>query len=352
MRRVMPFVLLALLIAAPSLANAQLQVPGTEAAFFITLSPSSPAPGDTVTLALSSPLYDLSQASITWSSGGKMIESGTGVSSARIVAGKIGERALVTADISVGGTDGSAQALIVPTALDLLWEADSFTPPFYRGRALPSAGSRVRLQAIPYLPKQSGTSGQSDLYRADELSYTWKENGVTLSSISGKGKSSAVIAAPDLFGNYTISVEALSPDGTISGSAQARIISVEPDIRLYRKHPLFGVEYFDALGPNVFLDDTETTFAAVPYFAAARDSREKRLAYAWRVNGRSIATNEKQSNEITINAQTGGLARIELSFTDAKNFLVEAGGAWAVTFTGGGGGSARGAARDLFRAAQ
>lgn len=345
MKRVTPLVLLAIFLIAPSYAGAQLQLPGTGAALSMTLSPAYPSPGETVTLTLSSPVYDLSRASVTWNSGGKVLESGAGVTSATVVAGKLGEKTLVTADVSVEGTEDSAQILIMPTAVDLLWEADTYTPPFYGGRALPSAGSRVRLQAIPYLPKPGG-----GFYGANELSYIWKQNGSTLSSISSKGKSSAVIAAPDLFGNYTISVEALSPDGTTSGAARARIVSVEPDIRLYRDHPLFGVEYFDALGPNVFLDDSEMTFAAIPYFSAARNPRENRLVYAWRINGKSITADGKQPNEITISAGgEGGLARIELSFTDAKNFLTEANGAWAVTFTRGGGIRAGGAASDPFR---
>ena len=230
--------------------------------------------------------------------------------------------------------DTSAQSSIPASPVDLLFDANSYVPPFYLGRALPSPGSVLRLHAIPHLTPHVPDS---------DITYTWRRDGAVVGAISGKGKSSVSIAGPTLFAADTISVDAVSADGTSYGSASVVIPSIDPQLTLYEDHPLFGIEYYNALLGQSSIPDLEMTFAAVPYFAAVSGPSDPSLNYAWIVNGASVAASATSSNEITINADnSSGVAAIAASLTSSVNFLLDASGAWNVLFSRGGAGQAQG----------
>jgi len=216
----------------------------------------------------------------------------------------------------------AAAPAAAPSPVDLLYDADSYVPPFYRGRALPSAGTTLRLQAIARF-------GVPD----KEIIYTWRRNGAVESAVSGAGRSSIALPAPTLFGADVLSVDAQAADGSAYGSASITISSVDPQALLYQDHPLFGIEYYNALIDQNSIPDLEMTFAAVPYFAQASDPNDPRLAYAWSVNGAPVAATSSGS-EITINAgNSSGLAAISLILTSPSNFFLRGQGSWDVLFS-------------------
>lgn len=211
----------------------------------------------------------------------------------------------------------------------LLWEADSYTPPGYEGRSLPSAGSKVSLWAIPHLG--GGIA-------PEQLVYTWKLNGATLATQSGRGKSSVTINAPELFGAYTVSVEVASSDRAVRGSALVRIESVEPVARLYAEHPLFGLQFWNAIGSNAFVSEREMTFVALPFFASITTPDDALLRYTWRVDRRSIAPNPARPSSVTVSAEEGGaVATLDVVISHMTNFLMESRGAWQITLGAGAG---------------
>lgn len=245
-------------------------------------------------------------------------------------------------DAYLRNADGTAVQTNIPSSpVDLLFDADSYVPPFYRGRALPSAGTNMHLQALARF------GGVPD----SQITYTWRRNGQVESSVSGAGRSSISLTAPTLFGTDTISVDARTADGSMYGSASVAISSIDPRATLYQDHPLFGIEYYNALTPleaspltgltdQNSIPDLEMTFAAVPYFAQASNPNDPRLAYAWSVNGApvSAATTslpaQAGGSEITINAQnSSGLAAISLLLTSPINFLLHGEGSWNVLFS-------------------
>lgn len=227
-------------------------------------------------------------------------------------------------------TNPAEEAGSDPATVDILWESDSYTPPLYPGKALASAGSRVRLLAIARLERPGG-----GFYDPNDLVYTWRLDGGTLKNASGRGKSSASIAAPGLFASYAITLEVTTSDGRVSGRGEVRIQSVEPHLVLYRAHPLLGVEYWKALPATTFVDESEATFAAVPYFAPAASARA--LTFAWQVNGRAIASDTEEPHTVTLSSNTPGTrALLNLALTNPANILTSADGAWSITFMSNG----------------
>jgi hypothetical protein len=222
--------------------------------------------------------------------------------------------------------NASATATIAPSELDLLVDSDSYVPPFYRGRALPSAGTTLHLQAIAHFKDKSGA-----MVPDTAITYTWKRNGSNVAS-SGLGKSTAVLPAPVLFGSDTISLIAQTSGGQ-TAQTSITIGSQEPILLLYEDHPLFGIMYERALPSRTTIADSEMTFAATAYFAQIVGPNDPRLTYSWMVNRSAIKTNPTDPSEITINADNStGIARIDLSLSHSTNIFMDAQGSWGITF--------------------
>jgi hypothetical protein len=317
--------ILALVFATP--VYAQFSVPGAETALSFSLSPRFPAPGQSVQISLQSILYDLDESSIVWSEDGTVIAQGDGLKSVTIQAGGLGSSHVVEADISGSSGSASAQITIAPATLDLLWEADSYTPPFYQGRALPSAGGQVRVAAIPHLIRANGSA-----VAPADIVFTWKKDGQLLESASGRGRASAVIEGPTLFGSEAITVDAVSSDGALQAETILRLADTKPRLELYEDHPLFGILFGQALGATTFMPDNEMTFAAVPYFAPVQSTADRNLEYDWTVNGQAVVSDSTHADELTINAASStGLALIALTLNHATNFFFGIDNTWQVT---------------------
>lgn len=317
-----------------SYAHAQFALPGIGDAVSITLSPAYPAPFDAVHLEAHSNAYDLSESTLTWRVNDKVLAQGVGATSVDVAAGALGSAVRISVEV-VAPDDAElfATATIAPTEIDLVFDSDSYVPPFYKGRALPSAGSTLRLEAIPHFVSDEGKE-----VPISDIIFTWKRNDQILGSISGRGKSGVHIPAPVLFGTDTISVEAITTDRQLAGSASLRIPSEDSVLDLYQDHPLFGVLYHRALGGQSLIPDSEMTFAATPYFAPVPSLSDRSLQWSWHVNGKKIAADTKRPFAITIGAQnSNGIGLLALELSHLANVFFEASGSWGITLSSGGG---------------
>lgn len=312
-------------------AHAQFALPSTRSDLSLDATPTSPAANSNVRLSVRSVLLDLAESDITWYANETVIASGIGVSETTILTGPLGTETRIRVEARASEGTAFAEGVFRPTEIDLLWEADSYVPPFYRGRSLPSSGSDVRLFAVPRFKQVGATT----FVPPDELIYTWKLGGKIVKIISGRGKHSVTIASPSLFGSETVSVDVKTADGSLVGSSSVRIPSVEPSLVLYENHPVFGILYHRALQSPATVSEVETTFTAVPYFAPVQNPDDGSLVYTWRVGNSTIGSNAARPSTITINAAgTTGLAQIDLAMTHISNFFLNARNSWSVTLAG------------------
>jgi hypothetical protein len=319
-------VLLLLLLALP--AHAQSGISGASSAVTIVTSPAQPAPNSTVRLTLQSPLFDLSQSLISWRVDGSLLTEGEGVVNVAIEVGAAGE----TVDVSASVISEDEQALaflsITPASLDLLWEADGLTHPFYRGRTLPSAGASMTFVAYPTFVRNGARVPEADLV------YTWRAGDGVLGSLSGKGRSTLTLDGKQLLLAKTISVDAQTTDGSMAARAIARLPTIDAPVRLYENHPLFGPMYHRAFETNASTPESEVTFHAFPYFAPVASESDPLLRYTWRVNKTELATDKKDPSRLTIGAQGFvGTALIELDVFHESNLFFGANAAWQITFS-------------------
>lgn len=176
--------LLAIFLLVPLFVHAQNITPDLT----INSIPANPAPGEAVRLSVQSYSLALDQSIVSWSYNGVLVATGVGRTSITVAAPQGGATGTITATASLVGYDPVIASLLLrPASVDILWEAvDSYTPPFFKGKALPITNSIIRVTAIP-----AHTSPKT-------VSYTWKHNTTNLTNASGVGKSSIIFKNNEL----------------------------------------------------------------------------------------------------------------------------------------------------------
>lgn len=320
--------IIAVFLFVPLLSYAQVALTGLERPLDLKMTPEHPAAGDTVTLTVSSYGVDLERSQIVWYADKKEMARGTALTSTTVDAGTLGSAKEITVIAEeTDGLIGSATATVRPTEVDLLWESDSYSPPYFRGRTLSGTNATIRAQAVVRFIRADGST-----IPEEDIIYSWYKG--TTRILSGRGKSSMITTGPSLFGNETLAVAAESADGLYHGRASVNITGVDPNIELYENHPLFGVLYHRALLNDATTLESELRVSAVPYFAHVTAPQDSSLVYEWRHGTTDITPDPKHPETLTINAQGyQGTATIDLRLTSLTDLFLRASGAWNITFS-------------------
>lgn len=292
------------------------QIPGFEQNLSIKVTPTTPSPNEEVVIVIESFITDLNRADITWLVNGETRLSGSGIKKLRIVVGDLGEETAVSIIIDTQEGDRIVKRLsFLPALVDLVLEADTYTPPFYKGKPLISSNNTLSIIALPQLT----TDGRNFL-DPKNLVYTWSRDRRILGSESGFGKQTLVIDGPSIFQDTTISVEVSSLDKSLGANKTISITPQDPEILFYEKHPLRGILYNKALVGTFTLHSDEFVLRAEPYFMSNKDSKNN-LEYNWILDGKKI-TSIGRDQEITFRQTEGvGASTISLEINNIKEFL-------------------------------
>lgn len=306
--------------------------------FSVEATPESPKSFEAITFRLKSFTLDLNRAVISWTVNGKTALSGIGKTSFNFQTGKAGTS--YTIDISVkSGDEVLTKRLSFRVGeVDLLWEAtNSYVPPFYKGKAMPSSQSSVKLVAVPNL-----FSGSKKL-SPDELVYRWKRNDKyrELNDQSGYGKKSVLINGDLIKSGESVEVEASSLNNGSAGQGSASFSYENPLIVFYEDRPAEGVSYNRAIGGEFNMPNKESTILAVPYFFSAKTRESGAISYSWRVGDKSVSGTEGNRSFITLREEGGsqGSENVSLSINHVSRVLQEAVAGFTVNFGEGGGGA-------------
>lgn len=245
------------------------------------VTPKNPSANQIVTISLLSYGVDLNSANISWQLDGVSVSSGIGKSNYSFTTGAIGTKKTVTVAITSQSGKTTNKTFVFQSAdVDLLWEAKTYTPPFYKGKALPTSESLIKVNAISNL---IGSDGQS--LKSSNLIYTWKKDGRNLPTMSGYGKSSIVFKSDKLFGQNNISVEVANLAGDIKAEKNIIIPIRVPKILFYEQKPLDGIIYNQALSQGK-IGDEDFILRAEPYFFSSKDLDS--LTYGWSLNNKAV----------------------------------------------------------------
>jgi len=281
----------------------------------INMSPEYPGPNSNVNISIESFSTDLDTSKISWSVGEVVKKSGLGVKDFSLQTGPSGKS--ITVNISIEpqiGTSFIKTVTIQPGEVDLLWQGKSYTPPFFKGRALWSNQGQIIFLAIPHTSSADGTP-----LKPSDLIYRWSKDGTVLSNLSGTGKSSITLTDSVLSLPQTITVEVMSDTNTIVGSKSIRLASIAPSVLIYEDSPLYGPLFNREVGTNFILGSQEVSFSAFPLFFSTVSKSDSNISYSWGTNSAS----EQPGDRITFRApDTGsGSSNISLKIDNISKIL-------------------------------
>ncbi len=309
------FVLFSLLILSSPL---QAQFNEFQTTINVEMIPTNPGPNEKVVVSVVSYSTNIDAANFTWRVNGKVVKTGRGEKVFTFTTGDFNTTTTLTVSVTTMEGETITQTYYIkPAQIDILWQTESFTPPFYKGKALFSHQNKITFIAIPHL-----TSRGVEI-SAKNLIYKWSKNGTVIDSASGYGKNTYTFVSPLISRGVDVSVEVSSSLTGAVGRAEASINPIEPDIVFYKKNPLYGIEFQNALSATVSLTDSkEILIVGMPFYFGTLKSSDSSLNYKWAINGKSI------NNNLTSNVQvfrqeegTSGQSNISLSVENTKKVL-------------------------------
>lgn len=290
----------------------------------INISPESPGPFQSVTISVEDFSGDIDATKITWTVNGKAATEGTGRKSYTVRTGALGTKTDVS--INIGGSVENVS--LRPAVVDLHWQADTYTPPFYQGKAQHSNQDTVTVVAEPFFLTSAGAR-----INPDALVYRWKVDGRVNQNASGYGKKSFQVASSVLPKPLTVDVDVYSADETYRGQATIVIPESTPEVLLYENDPLYGISFSKALnGGEHTISNTEVTVLGIPFFFSNSQRNTGSLTKIWKLNGNTI---NESGDEIILKKPSGDVSgRSQISF-EVKNpvrFMQNAKGDFYVRF--------------------
>lgn len=325
MKKVLITIFLLAFILLPSYTHAQIQSPidGVTISSF----PEDPEPGESTTVSIQSYLFDLNASSIVWLSNGVNIGQGIGMKDIKVNAPQAGKKLTITAITkNPEGREVRKSLIIKSGSVDIVWETDSYTPPFYKGKNTLVFQNKIKLTAMPHL--YDGNSRELD---ARKLVYQWKLGGTFIDDTTGYGSQSISIFAGNVPKPLDISVEVYNKEQTADATNKITINPDSPTIELYEMDPLYGTYFNKALVNRITLKNSEMTLLAAPF---GFNFKNNPLTYTWMIN--YIEQPDLIKNQsITLRSQGGavGTSNINLDIKSTKSILEGANSSLNIDFS-------------------
>jgi len=284
----------------------------------ITIIPENPKPFEKVRVSVVSFSTNVNSANITWTVNGKQQKTGIGE---KVFDFSVGDmNTTTTLDIIIQTQEGETinkTLSIKPTSVDLIWQSESFVPPFYKGKALFSHQNKITFIAMPHITGAGGAE-----IGAKNLVYRWKKNGSVQDSDSGYAKNTYTFIGSLISRPLNIEVDVSTTAGSDSGFANITVAPVEPTIIFYNKSPLYGIEFQKALVGVVGLKDLkELSVIAMPMFFGVQDPTSNSLSYKWAINGAPINNGNTTEQVFRQKEGTSGTSNISLSIENQSKIL-------------------------------
>lgn len=218
-----------------------------------------------------------------------------------------------------------AALFLLPTlasaqSVDLLYQGQTYAPPFYRGGSLWSGESNIVLFAVP--------QGLGD---PASLTYKWRQGTTVIGNASGVGKN-VLVFSDNIFSRPQIfSVQIIDNDDNVIAQAVASVSPTAPSLLVYEKNPLYGFLFNREVSDTYPLSGQEATFGAFPLFFSAQSRNDGATAYEWK----SSAGSKDRGSEVTYRVPDAAVGQASVSVAASnpatvrqqasRNFLVQFG---------------------------
>lgn len=327
-----------LLLSLPFLTKAQVMdpsislpgaIPDIQEQVSYTVTPEIPQPNQEVTITAEAYGTDLNRAQITWYINGKSILSGIGEKKLTFTVGSLGSSNVVEVRIKPikNGPEITKSWSFTPAQVDVLWEAHTYTPPFYKGKALYTTEADVTFVAIPNIVIEGkSVAGNNAVYK-------WKEDYTAYADKSGYAKNTYNFTGSILGGDTNVSVEAYSQSNPeAKGRGSTDIENENPLALYYEDHPLYGIFFNQALTDTVYTNKTQLKVALFPYFFSTK-GKNSDVSYEWILNNTNLDVPATENTMLfSLSGTTLGEADIETKITSPNKIIQQANNTLAIVF--------------------
>jgi len=202
-----------------------------------------------------------------------------------------------------------AAILLLPSlafaqSVDIIWQGETYVPPFYQGLPLWSQQSEITFVAMP-----------EGVENPETINYTWLRNGVVLGLVSGPGKNSLSFLDTIFSKPITVEVEIYSDSDEFIAADSVSLSPREPSLLVYEKSPLYGFLFNREGVLGYRFEESEKTFAAFPFSFSTSSKDGSELLYRW-----GSAPSQGSLATYRIPENSSGLSRIILN-AENTNFL-------------------------------
>ena len=302
-------------------ASAQLDVQGlVNPELLLEVEPEFPRPGEEVTITLNDYRGGTYGSAITWLYDGQIVDEAENRRSVSITAGALNETTEVEAVLNKpsGGRE-VLSTTIKPVYLDIIIEAQTRVPGFYRGRALPSIGSSVNATVLV-----------NDGRMRNDLVYTWRLDKQVLEGGPIRGRNQVSFAMP-MGDNSILSVQATEPNGKVLARRAIFVPSVQPSINFHEVSALFGVKQ-NPIQTEFILVGNTATVQAEPYNLDIRVYNNPDITQ-WKINNTLSRTQGSNPYQITFQQSSlAGTANLSFQVRDTTQVLQGAQSSMKVRF--------------------
>lgn len=282
----------------------------------VDISPLNPRAHDKIDISIQSFRFDLNRADIAWFINGDLQTSGIGKRNFSFTNGGSGTYTRVQMVIKpANGPIFDKTLTFAPADVDLVYQTNNYTPPFYKGKALYTYNSPVTVVALPNFIREDGT-----VIPPEKLIYKWyTDTDNVFDKDSGYGKRTLSFQ-DELVMPQHIEVEVTAPEGGFKAYNYIDFEPSPPSVELYENNPLLGI-LFNKKISTLSLTAKEIDLTAIPYFFSVKNKVNSILSYDWFINN-SPMPSQRDNPNITLRPEgdVSGTANVGVTI---KNFIQE-----------------------------
>ncbi|MEI6864007.1 MAG: hypothetical protein WCK46_01365 [Candidatus Adlerbacteria bacterium] len=286
------------------------------------VSPENPGPNQLVNIEVNGVGQFLGNSDMVWQQNGKAVAAFAGKKSFSFTTGGVGFITQIHLIINSPALGVMTHDFVFnPSVVNLVWEADTYTPLLYKGKALYSGGSNLHVTAFPTVM----VGGK--LAETNKLSFQWRRGDDLVTDASGLGRNSFAFQGDQLQTEEDISVKVYSGT-TAVGEGDIVVPASAPQVLMYNKDPLRGELLDEGMQNSVSLQQKEITLQAEPYFFSNTSVQRKALVYTWQLSGQETTGPNAAQGILTLRQTGSGGGQADLSVsvqnTDTSKFVQSA----------------------------
>jgi len=313
----MKFKFLILFVAIFGIFSTSVALAISPSSIFVNLAPNNPAPYENTTITLSSYAANLDSVTISWFVNGNSALSGIGKKSFSLTTGAAGVEIKVEARIFLPDGEINRNITIRPGVLVLLWQAtDSYVPPFYKGKAMPTSEGEIKIVAMPE------TKVAGSVVSSKNMIYQWKKDYTNMQGGSGYGKNFFTFSNDYLDTSNNVSVVASTIDQKYSSEANINVGTTTPKMVFYRNDATLGTIWERALDDTHQIQNDEKILA-IPYFMSPLDLDRPEFTWSWYINDALVNIGSYPQNLIPLKTVEGtsGISKLRVNIENSDKLF-------------------------------